>query len=168
LTESTAITPTQESAILRPEGWQRVEDLERLRTKSEQAFVAMWFHESVRPAYEVGIAPGISAAGYRPLRLDSEEFNEGIPDRIITEIRRSRFVVGDLTGERPNTYLEAGYCLGLGLELILTCRKDHIDAKRVHFDLAHRNLIAWEDPNELRERLTNRILATVGRGPVTT
>jgi len=159
-------------AVLRPEGWRRVDDLSRVGLQSDQAFVAMWFDESVRPAYERGIAPAISAAGYRPLRLDSEEFNEGIPDRIIAEIRTSRFVVADLTGARQNTYLEAGYCLGLGLELILTCRKDHLDgtdpSKRVHFDLQHRNLIAWDDETNLKDRLASRILATVGPGPLVT
>ena len=57
----------------------------------------MWFDESMNDAYENGIEPGIRDAGYEALRIDRKEHSNKIDDEIIEEIRRSRFVVADLT-----------------------------------------------------------------------
>ena len=40
-------------------------------TESNQAFVAMWFHDSMEEAYWHGIAPAVRAAGYEPVRIDA-------------------------------------------------------------------------------------------------
>jgi hypothetical protein len=45
----------------------------------------------------------------------------------MAEIRRSRFVVADYTGQRNGVYFEAGFGLGLGLVVIPTCRADEVD-----------------------------------------
>jgi len=58
-----------------------------------------------------GLQPAIVDAGYRPLRIDNAQFNGNIVDRLMTEIRESRFVVVDLTGHRRGVYFEAGLAL---------------------------------------------------------
>jgi hypothetical protein len=51
---------------------------------------------------------GISDAGFEPLRINMKEHVNKICDEIIAEIRRSRFVVADYTGQRGGVYYEAG------------------------------------------------------------
>lgn len=161
---------------LTPEGVKRLEELGTKAVNSEQAFVAMWFDESVDEAYDKGIEPAIRDAGYRPLRIDKKEHNNKIDDEIIREIRRSRFVVCDFTCElvkhkgkltplpRGGVYYEAGFAKGLGIEVIWMCRADHI--KHVHFDTRQFNHIRWETPEDLQRQLRNRIGAVIGDGPL--
>lgn len=147
-------------------GYIHLEEMDRKSVASDQAFVAMWFHSSMNDAYENGLAPGIEDAGYRPLRIDRKEHNDRIDDRIIAEIRRSRFLVADFTqgepGARGGVYYEAGFAHGLNIPVVFTCRQDSIE--KVHFDTRQYNHIVWTDANDLREKLKNRILATIGEG----
>lgn len=143
---------------LTPEAWERIEALQRRQPRSDQAFVAMWFDESVRDAREEGIKLGIEDAGYRPMRIDQADFNDKICDRIIAEIRKSRFVVADVTGQRSAVYFEAGFAIGLGLPVIYTCQAG---GESQCFDTRQYNHILWSSPAELRERLAARIGATI-------
>lgn len=72
-------------------------------------------------------------------------------------------MIADFTGNRNGVYFEAGFAMGLGIPVIWTCRKDHID--NVHFDTRQYNHIVWETPEELREKLTYRIEATIPNRP---
>jgi nucleoside 2-deoxyribosyltransferase len=145
------------------DGYTRLEQLQSIPGLTEQGFVAMWFGAEVQGVYEKGIAPAISDAGYRSMRIDQKEHNNKIDDEIIAEIRRSRFVVADFTCgllsdegtetaiPRGGVYYEAGFAQGLGIPVIWTCREDHI---------------TWKTPEELREKLRNRIGAVLGDGPL--
>jgi hypothetical protein len=128
-----------------------------------QGFVAMSFDPSLRDAWTNGFDPGIRAAGYDPVRLDDRDYVGGITDEMIAEIRRSRFVVADYTGQRNNVYFEAGFALGLGLTVIQTCRSD--EAADLHFDIRHLNTLVWKSHAELAEGLDKRIRAVIGVGP---
>ena len=149
------------------EGYSHLEELERGATDSSQAFVAMWFDDSMENVWGEGIKRGIEDAGYKALRIDRKEYTNKIDDEIIAEIRRSRFIVADFThgkkGARGGVYYEAGFARGLGIPVIFTCRKDAL--KKVHFDTRQYNHIVWETPEELRRNLANRIAAVVGDGP---
>jgi hypothetical protein len=146
-----------------PSGWARIGELQGAGAKAEQAFVAMWFDHELDAAWDKGFYKGIENAGYRPLRVDKEEHNEKICDRIILEIRRSGFVVADVTGQRPGVYFEAGYALGLGIPVIWTCRADELS--KCHFDTRQYNYIVWETPEGLAKALEHRIRATIGEPP---
>ena len=134
---------------------------------STQAFVAMWFHESTRAAYDGGIRPGIEDAGYEAFRVDRTEHINKIDDEIVSEIRRSRFLVADFTqgedGARGGVYYEAGFADGLEIPVIRTCRKG--GENDLAFDTRQYNHILWETPEDLRRALRNRIGATIGDGP---
>jgi hypothetical protein len=150
------------------EGYSYLDTLDRRMSKSSQAFIAMWFDQSMDDAYNLGIVPGVRDAGYEPLRIDNKDHNNKIDDELIAEIRRSRFVVADFTqgasGARGGVYYEAGFAHGLTIPVIFTCRQDAIGL--VHFDTRQYNHIAWREPDELRRALTNRISATIGDGPL--
>jgi nucleoside 2-deoxyribosyltransferase len=159
---------TIHEVMLRPPGYARLAELDGTTTASKQAFVAMWFDDSMKDAYEKGIAPAIRDAGYEPLRIDKKDHNNKIDDEIIAEIRRSRFVVADFTqgdtGARGGVYYEAGFAHGHGIPVIFTCMEDIIG--KVHFDTRQYNHITWKTPDDLRQSLARRISATIGDGPL--
>jgi hypothetical protein len=145
------------------QGLIQAEEWGRSLTASRQGFVAMWFDNSLTDAWTNGFAPGISRAGYEPVRIDKREHVNKICDEVIAEIRRSRFVVADYTGHRGGVYFEAGYAMGREIPTIFTCRKDHMND--LHFDLRQYNCIDWTSADELGERLQRRIEAVIGDGP---
>lgn len=134
------------------------------RTTSSQAFVAMWFDESMKQAYEIGFSKAITKSGYEPFRIDRKEHSGKIDDQIIAEIRRSAFVVADFTEHRGGVYYEAGFAHGLGRNVIFTCQREHLD--KLHFDVRQYNTIAWERVQDIVVPLQNRILALFGAGPI--
>jgi nucleoside 2-deoxyribosyltransferase len=147
----------------------------------------MWFSPEMDNVYEKAIQlaieyveEGETEPRFKALAINKKEHTNDINDEIISEIRRSRFMVCDLTGYRGGVYWEAGFAYGLGLEVIYTCREDWIkpsieklvlqdgavrEVKRegIHFDLEHRNRIEWNDRDldDFRDRLTKRIKAVI-------
>lgn len=146
------------------DGWAHLEKIKKVNRDSQQGFVAMWFDDSMTPVYDTCIHPAIEAAGYKPLRVDRKEHNDKIDDEIIAQIRRSRFVVADFTGQRGGVYFEAGFAKGLGLDVFWTCNKKC--EKKLHFDTRQYNHIIWEEdkPEEFKTNLKNRIEAVLGHG----
>ena len=135
---------------------------------SAQAFVAMWFADEMETVYKTGIEPAVKQAGYDPMRIDRKPDVVKIDDEILAEIRRSRFLVADMThgesGPRGGVYFEAGFALGLGLPVLYSCRSDKID--EIHFDTRQYYHIKWDTPEDLRDELIKRIGAIVGDGPL--
>ncbi len=177
-------------------GYQRLREIAKPGKDSKQCFVAMWFAEEMNDVYENAIKKAIeyieegeSSARFEAIKIDDVEHTNDINDEIIAQIRRSRFMVCDLTGYRGGVYFEAGFAYGLGLEVIYTCREDwckeqvlkdendkevlflldnnknevFIKKEGVHFDIAHRNRIEWSPDNldEFRIKLENRIKSVI-------
>ncbi len=140
-----------------------VEAMSAPTSASAQGFVAMDFGEAMRDAWTNGFDPAIRAAGFHPVRIDAKDYVGGITDEIMSEIRQSRFVVADYTGQRLGVYFEAGFALGLGLTVIPTCRANEI--VKLHFDVRHLNTLSWENPSDLADGLAKRIRAVIGVGP---
>jgi hypothetical protein len=139
-------------------GWQRLEQLQT-DLNNNQAFVAMWFDESLNELWRNGFKEGLEECGLQPIRIDLEEHNEKICDKIIAEIRNSRILVADFTGQRGGVYFEAGFAMGLDMPVIWTCRSNDID--NVHSDTRQYNHIVWEGYGDLKTKLINRVNATV-------
>ena len=76
-------------------------------------------------------------------------------DEIFAEIRRSRFLVADMTQgndvARGGVYFEAGFAQGLGLSVLYACRKDR--TRHLAFDTRQFYHIVWDMPDELRKQL---------------
>jgi hypothetical protein len=142
-------------------GWEFLEKNERVVTISNQAFVAMSFSRELNSLWTDFIKKGIENAGYSAYRIDVKPHSDRIDTKIMAEIKNSRFLVADVTGQRQGVYFEAGYALGLGLPVIWSCRKDNF--KDVHFDTRQYNHIVWEKPEELKEELYNFICAIIGK-----
>jgi len=142
-------------------GWERISQINSGTVSiGKQAFVAMWFHESMQEYYEHGIKPAIEADGMtKCIRVDALEHNNKICDAIIKEIKNSRYIVADFTGNRGGVYFEAGYAFGLTIPVIYTVHKR--DIENVHFDTRQYNHIIYESSEELYKKLRNRIAATI-------
>jgi hypothetical protein len=160
--------PAQGGAIwtIAPAGWDYIHSLLRPNPTSQIGFCAMWFDDRLEPVWAEAIEPGIRDAKYEAKRIDKHPHNNRIDDEIIAMIRRSRFLVSDLTGNRPGVYYESGFAAGLGLPVVWTCRKDRLHL--VHFDNRQFNFILWEADHlgQFKEALQYRIEATVGQGPL--
>jgi len=156
-------SPDPPACALSVRGLLAAEALAASGSSSAQGFVAMWFDESLRDAWTNGFDPGIRGAGFHPFRIDAKDYVGGITDEIMAEIRRSRFVVADYTGQVNGVYFEAGFALGLGLTVIPTCRFDEVP--KLHFDIKHLNTLLWNTPAELADGLNRRIRAVIGAGP---
>jgi hypothetical protein len=81
-------------------GWGYIDSLYQVNPESQIAFVAMWFDKKLDDLYLGAIHPAIQSAGYEPLRIDLHQHDNRIDDEIIAMIRRSRFLVAELTGLR--------------------------------------------------------------------
>lgn len=154
-------------------GLKRLDDLGPTNAESDQAFVAMWFSKTLEDAYVNGIERAISDNGYVPMRIDRKEHLNKIDDEILSEIRKSRFLIADFTCQlletedgmmavaRGGVYYEAGFAQALGIPVIWCVRSDCMD--HVHFDTRQFSHIVWDDPSDLRAKLRNRIGATIGQ-----
>ena len=149
-----------------PAGWDHIYSLQSANRDSQSAFIAMRFLKPLTDYCDSYIIPAIYNAGYKPIRVDMEQHNDLIDDRIVASIRRSKFIVVDLTENSYGVYYEAGFARGLGLPVIYLCNKKYFEEKGVHFDINHYSFLLWEDDKgaEILEKLQLRIEATLGRG----
>lgn len=144
-----------------PAGWDYLDKIERTALDSSQAFVAMWFNASMDSAWTDGLKPAIESVGYMPYRVDNDLSNLGrIDARIEMEIKRSRFLVADVTGGRQGVYYEAGYAMGLGLPVIWSVRSD--SRNDMHFDTKQYKHIIWDTPDDLAKELEALVVAAIG------
>lgn len=132
-------------------------------------FVASAFDKTdVDKIYKNGIHPTLKSMDIKCRRVDKEEHNDDIDDKIIELIHKCDFCIADLTYARPSVYYESGFFSGLGKNVIYIARRDHflhdkIDIhgnKRVHFDLQMKNIIPWNNPEQLAkfiQKLKSRI-----------
>lgn len=139
-----------------PEGYARIDVLQKHTANSRNVLVAMKFGDDTRNLREA-IRKGITDAGYIAIFIDEVQHNEFITPELLKHIRDSKFVVVDLTHQNNGAYFEEGYAMGLGKPVIQLCQKD----TRLHFDIAQKNTIMWATEADIPERLTNRIMATI-------
>lgn len=156
------------SYSLTMDGWLAAEAREAAEKTSSQAFVAMWFSSELDDLWINGIKPAVLEMGYNPMRIDAKEHLNKIDDEIISEIRKSKFLIADFTSEldkpRGGVYFEAGFAFGLNIPVVWMCRLDLIN--NVHFDTRQYNHITWETSEEAKRKLKNRIGANIGLGPL--
>jgi len=82
-------------------------------------------------------------------RTDESTSLERIIPRVEAGIRRSAFVIADVTEWSPNVFYEVGFARALGKDVIITSRK----GTQLPFDIRDVPVIFWEDQTELKEAL---------------
>jgi nucleoside 2-deoxyribosyltransferase len=103
--------------------------------------------------FNYGIQQPIRAAGYVCERIDQANFVGDIFAEIKKRIDHARLVVADLTGARPNVYLEVGYAMGRGVPTILLTR----DVVQLEFDLRGQRCLVYKNITELEKLLAQEL-----------
>ena len=130
-------------------------------SKMDQAFVIMKFGDPILDsAFEGVIKPILGKYQIHAKRIDEVEDSGRITDQILEYIRSSRFVIADLTGERPNCYYETGYAHAFGKEMILTIKAN----ENIHFDLAGYRFLQWNTEQDFREKIDRRVNSIINEG----
>lgn len=130
--------------------------------EANAAFIIMAFSEqssSGLPLVDIhaAIKRGCKAENVDAHRADEVEHSGSITDLILKQIRTHRFLISDLTHERPNVYYEIGYAHGMQKEVVLTAHKN----TKVHFDIASHNVIFYSSGTELEDRISKRLRARI-------
>lgn len=143
-------------------GWIRIGELSKAENEINQGFIAMAFKPET---VEIGQAfhDAIAECGYIPRRIDQKEHNNQIVPEIFYEIKRSKFLVVDVTIPNYGAYYEAGYGEALNKQVIVCCKQDVFSSEeKPHFDIAQKSTVVWTDIDDLKRKLKIRIEATVG------
>lgn len=141
---------------LTPKGYSRIDELQKNTAHGKAVLVAMKFGDDTMPLREA-IRKGITNAGYVAVFIDEVQHNDFITPELLKHIRDSKFVVADLTHQNNGAYFEEGYAMGLGKPVIQLCKQD----TKLHFDIAQKNTIMWQTEDDIPDRLSNRIKATI-------
>ena len=129
-------------------------------SEKKTVFVAMPFSGGFEDVYEFGIYGPVRRCGYVCEKVDESAFAGDIVVRIQEGIRDARFVVADLSEEKPNVYLEVGYAWGLNKPVILIAR----EGQRLHFDLSHHKCLFYSTIGRLSSDLERLIRQMFGPG----
>ncbi|MEW6009572.1 MAG: hypothetical protein AB1629_08070 [Candidatus Omnitrophota bacterium] len=141
------------------DGWQVYESLKQINIESKKVFVAMSFAPELKYIFDEAIFPACDECGFKAFRVDSKDHIEKICDKIIADIKESRFIIADFSGQKHGVYFEAGFAQGLGLKVIWTCKKGEED--KLHFDTRQYNHIIWENPEDFKKQLISKIKANI-------
>lgn len=121
------------------------------QSSTSLVFVIMAFRDDMEPIFE-GIRHAGGALGLTVKRVKDLQGDYRITDQIIRMIDSARFVVADLTHERPNVYFELGYARGLGKTVVTIAR----EGTAVHFDVKDWTYIPYIDSRLLERDLKKR------------
>jgi len=158
----TAETGTDIVLVLTANGWKVVSNFEAKNQESEQGFVAIWFDEEGSMDESIStITQAVTEAGFKPMCIKGEHFSETIMDKALSEIRKSRFVIVDLTGSRLSVFFEAGFAFGLGVESIYVYKKDEDIKAPLDFYVKHYQCHSYKDVSELKDIVKDAIGARI-------
>jgi hypothetical protein len=129
------------------EGWSRYEELKRTEIESRIAFMAMPFGDAKLDKVFADFRNAVSETGFELRRIIDTPPAGLIDDRLRVEIRKSRFVICELTNANAGAYWEAGYAEGLGRPVIYSCEKTFFQQKGTHFDTNHCHTVLWTEDN---------------------
>ena len=124
------------------------------------AFIAIKFGDNQERI--AAIQNAIAQAGFEPRIMNQLETNNWIMPEIFYQIKNSRFVVADFSLPCDGAYYEAGYAAALEKPVIhLFDSRELREDNKLHFDIAQKSTIFYENYDDLKKRLYNRIRATI-------
>jgi nucleoside 2-deoxyribosyltransferase len=80
-------------------------------------------------------------------------------EKALSEIRKSKFVIANLTGTRSSVFFEAGFAFGLNKDIIFVY--DEKGGLPPEFYAKHYQCYAYKDEIELKDILKNAIAARI-------
>lgn len=155
------------------DGWNRIEEIQRSDLDNKDVFVAMSFADTANPTREA-IRAGISKVGFSPEFMDEIIHNKEIVPEMFRLIRECRLLIMDISEPNYGAYYEAGYALGLGKEVIISCSAETYNRKyesdeekkyarylKPHFDIAQKQILIWNDYDDLTNKICEWVKALI-------
>lgn len=108
-------------------------------------------YNDVQTFFDTVVQPVIEdELGYRLIVIDGRQTFEHsrIDQEIFAKLHRSSVVLADLTGERPNCFLELGYALGRGIPTMVMARK----GTSLPFDITTFSGLPWKTDGSAEDR----------------
>jgi len=138
------------------------------RVDSNQGFIAIRFNKKMEESFNT-IKAAIRENDYHASFLWGEHFPDRIMDKALKEIRKSKFVVADLTDERPSVFYEAGFAHALNLDVIYVYSEKLTDEKLkeikekslTEFYVQHYQCHKYDTQEQLKELVSAAIGARV-------
>jgi hypothetical protein len=123
---------------------------ERLITPTD-VFVIMSFAEKgdLKDAYNTFVRV-CKTAGFTAYKVDHHfDRSQRIVPAVMNAIRRSAFIISDLSEPSMNVYYEVGYAQALGKDVVATAR----ESTKLPFDLFDIPTIFWDSQDTLETKL---------------
>ncbi|MDD4202438.1 MAG: hypothetical protein PHQ52_03130 [Candidatus Omnitrophica bacterium] len=138
------------------DGWTKYETIKQINVYSKKVFVAFKFDTELSDELFKTIEK-VCFENFELVAIKSDplKYNGKICDKIISDIKESRFIVSDFSFQNQGVYYEAGYAMGLGIPVVRTCRKQEVG--QLHFDTRQYSHIIWKDFKDLEEQLIPKI-----------
>jgi len=116
-------------------------------------FICSLDNQEVLHNYEFVIKPTIKQFHFDVQKADEISHTGTITDAILSAINRSRFLVADLTDEKPNCYYEVGYAHALGKPVIILAK----EGTYRHFDISTYKWNFWKDYIDLKSKFETEL-----------
>jgi hypothetical protein len=142
-------------------GWKRFQDLRSSKVESRIGFMALPFGDAnaVQMLTEV-YRPAVIETGFVLHSLLDDAKAGLIDEKLKVALRRSAFVIAEITTQNSNVLWEAGFAEGLSKPVIYSCKKDKwAEVKEHTFDTNHMHTIIW-NPDD-RQAAAERLKATL-------
>lgn len=129
-------------------GWQLYDEIKRGALHTNDAFMALGFGNSeLDDVVTKCFKPAVKDTGFHLVRMDDRPEAGIMDNRMQLMIKRSRFLIADITNSNLGAYWEAGYAFGLGKPVIYSCRRSEWEDREAHFDVNHHLSIIWDTDN---------------------
>ena len=161
LNMSSSVTNGITDVTLTVPGFSGIESTLRNHSQSKKVFIACKFGTLYQDNLVKAIKAACTSCGFEANLVSDERHNNNISNKIISDIKQSKFIIADLTDQNNGVYFEAGYAMGMSKEVIRLI--DEKQKKDLHFDISQFSYIPWEDGKweELEENLIDQIKATI-------
>jgi hypothetical protein len=116
-------------------------------------FICPFGNNQIDHNYEFVIKPTIEKYQFEIKRADEISHTKLITEIIIDSINKSKFLIADLTEEKPNCYYEVGYAHSLGKPVIIIAK----EGTPRHFDIAAYKWIHYVDYQDLKPKLEKEV-----------
>lgn len=108
-------------------------------------------YDDVQNFFDTVVQPVLEGEyGYSLVVIDGTQAVEHsrIDEAIFSQLHRSRLVIADITGVRPNCFIELGYALGRNLHTVVTAR----ESTETPFDVISYAAHHWKKSGSVEER----------------
>jgi hypothetical protein len=124
-------------------------------------FVAMPFSDEFEDVFVFGIYEPVRQCGLICEKTNETAYTGDILHRIRTRIESSSLVIADMTGARPNVYLEVGYAWGKGVPVLFIAK----EGEQLHFDVSRHRCVHYRSIRQLAKELAKLIPDLIGPEP---